>query len=75
MRPFAQSDGHDGLRLIDELVPGVASVIEWAFGGGEDSIGEPVVVHELPDVLDRVQCRTLRRQGRDGDVAGHDEVT
>ncbi len=26
--------------------------------GFEDAVGEPVVVHELPEILDRVQFRT-----------------
>jgi hypothetical protein len=28
MRPIAQCDGHDAPRLIDELVPGVAAMVE-----------------------------------------------
>jgi hypothetical protein len=75
MRPFAHSDGHDGPRLIDEFVPGVAAMVEQVFVGGEDPVGEPVVAQELPDVLDGVQLWALRRQWQDGDVFGHDEIT
>jgi hypothetical protein len=28
MRPFTQADGHDAPRLIHELVPGIAAVID-----------------------------------------------
>ncbi len=63
MCPFAQSDGHDGPRLIDEFVPSIAAVIEEVFVGGEDAVGEPIVAHELPDILDRIELGTLGRQG------------
>ena len=42
-------------RLIDEFVPGVATVLKDVVVGPEDTIGEPVVAHELPDVFDRVE--------------------
>ena len=44
----------DITRAIDELVPCLAAVIDEIVVGFEDTIGEPVVAHELPDVLDRV---------------------
>jgi hypothetical protein len=46
------------------------AMVEQVFVGGEDPVGEPVVAHELPDVLDGVQLRALRRQWQDGDVLG-----
>ena len=63
MRPLAPSDGHDAPGLIDEIVVGF-----------EDTVGEPVVAHELPDVLDRVELGAFRRQGDNGDVGWHDEA-
>lgn len=39
----------------------------------EDPVGEPVVAHELPDVLLGVQFRGARRQRQEGDVGGHVE--
>ena len=42
-------------RLIDELFPGEAAVIDDIVIGFEDTVGEPVVAQELPDILDRVQ--------------------
>ena len=74
MCPIAQSDGHDGPWLIGELVPSVAAVIEQVFVGSEDSVGKPIVAHELPDILDGVQLGTFGWQRQDGDVLGHDEV-
>lgn len=68
------SDGHDRPRLIDELVPGVATVVEDVVVGFEDPIGQPVVAHELPDVLDRVELGTFRRKRQDGDVGRDDQV-
>jgi hypothetical protein len=46
---------------LGELVPREATVIENILIGFEDAVREPVVAHELPDVLDRVQlCALLR---------------
>jgi hypothetical protein len=41
---LTQADGHGALALIDDIVVGF-----------ENAVGKPVVAHELPDVLDRVQ--------------------
>ena len=61
MRPVTQSDGHDAPGLIDEAVPSVAAVIDDIVVRGEDAVGQPVVAHELPEVLDGVQFRALWR--------------
>ena len=37
--------------------------------GFEDAVGEPVVAHELPDILHRVQFGTSARQRHEGDIA------
>ena len=74
MRPLAQSDGHDPPGLVDELVPCLAAVVDEIVVGFEDTIGEPVVAHKLPDVFDRVELGAFRRQGDDGDVGWHDEA-
>src|SRR5262245_66620510 len=41
--------------MVDEIIVGF-----------EDAVGEPVVAHELPDVLDRVELWALRRQHDQG---------
>src|SRR5438309_5438187 len=66
--PLAQSDGHDAPRLIDELVPCRTTMVDEIVVGFEDAVGEPVVAHELPDVLDRVELWAFRRQQNDGDI-------
>jgi hypothetical protein len=71
---LAQSDGHDAPRLVDELVPSLAAVINEIIVRFENTVGEPVVAHELPDVLDRVELGAFRRQGDNGDVGRHDEA-
>jgi len=71
---LAQSDGHDAPGLIDELVPCLAAVIDEVVIRFEDAVGEPVVAHKLPDVLDRVELGTFRREGDNGDVGWHDEA-
>ena len=74
MRPLAQSDGHDAPGLVDELVPCLAAMIDEIVVEFEDTVGEPVVAHELPDVLDRVELGAFRRQGDNGDVGRRDEA-
>ena len=74
MCPGPQAEGHDAPGLADERVPSVAAVIHNVGVGGEDAVREPVVAHELPDVLDGVELRRSRRQGQERDVVGYDEV-
>ena len=64
MRPLAQSDGHDPPGLVYELVPCLAAVVDEIIVRFEDTVGEPVVAHELPDVLDRVEFGAFRRIAR-----------
>ena len=73
MGPFPGSDGHDDPWLIDELVPGLAAHGDDVGVGCEDAVRQPIVTHELPDVLDRVQFRGARRQGQQGDIVGKDQ--
>jgi hypothetical protein len=61
-------------RLIDELVPGVAAVIDDVVVGFEDAVRQPVVAHELPDVFGRVQLRAFGRQRDKGDVGGDGQL-
>jgi hypothetical protein len=37
--------------LIDERIPSVAAAIDDVVEGFEDSVREPVLSHELPDIL------------------------
>ena len=74
MRPLAQSDGHDAPGLIDEIVPCLTTVIDEIVVGFEDTVGEPVFAHELPDVLDWIELWGFRRHGNDGDVGRHDQT-
>ena len=55
MRPVPQSDGHDRLWLIDELVPSFATGLDDGVIIFEDAVGEPILAQVLPDILDRVQ--------------------
>ena len=64
-----QSDSHDGPRLVDKSVPGVTAVVEDILVGREDTVREPVVPHELPDV----QLGAFGRQRDDGDVVRDDK--
>ncbi len=74
MCPFAPTNGHDVPWLIDELVPCLAAMVDDVVVGGEDAVGEPVVAHELPNILNRVQLGAFGWQGDDADVAGYDEL-
>ena len=73
MRPFAASDGHDAPRLIDEFVPCLATMVDDVVVRCEDAVGEPVIAHELPDILDRVEFGTFGRQRDDTDIVGYIE--
>ena len=76
MGPISGADGHDGPRLLDELVPSLTAEVEDLVVGPEDLVGEPVFAQELPDVFHRVQLRGPWRQrqecdvGRDRELAG-----
>jgi len=74
MCPLAPTYGHDARRLIDELVPSFAAVVDDVFVRCEDAVGEPVVAHVLPYVLDRIEFRAFWRQRDDADIAGHIEL-
>jgi hypothetical protein len=43
--------GHDLPGLVDERVPGVAAVIDDIVEGFEDAVRQPILAHELPDIL------------------------
>lgn len=60
--------------LIDELVPRFTIDVDNLFAGCEDAVGEPVVVDELPDVLDRVEFRAFGQEYGNADVAGDIEL-
>ena len=68
MGPISQSDGHDRLWLIDELVPGLATGLDDGVVIFEDAVREPILAEVLPDVLDRVQLGGARGQQDDGEV-------
>ena len=73
MSPITQADGDDAPGLRDELVPGIAAVIDDVALRAEDAIGQPVVSDELPDVLDRVQLGAFGRQRQQADVGRHQQ--
>jgi hypothetical protein len=74
VRPLARSEGHDAPGLVDELVLCLAAVIDEIVVGFEDTVGEPVVAHELPDVLYLVEFGAFRWQGDNGDVGRHNKA-
>ena len=49
-------------------------MVEDVVVGLEDSVGEPVVAQELPDVLGRVELGCLGRERQQGDVVRHHEL-
>ena len=65
MGPLPSPYGHDFPRLVDELVPGFTGEIDDIVVRLEDPVGQPVVAHELPDVLGRVQFGRSCRQGQE----------
>lgn len=73
MCPAAQSNGHNGPWLVEELFPGEAAQGDDLVVGLEDAIGQPVLADELPDILDRIELRGARRQGEDSDIGRNDQ--
>src|SRR5262245_48657409 len=59
---------HDFPRLIDERVPGVAAVIDDIVEGLENSVRQPVLPHELPDVFLAVEFGCAWRELQERDV-------
>ncbi len=55
MSPCSQAERHDAPRLIGETIPCETAMIEDIVVGFEDAVRQPVLAHELPDVLDRVE--------------------
>ena len=49
-------------------------MIDNVLVGLEESVRQPVLAQELPEVFDRVQLRLFRRQRQDRDVSGDDEI-
>ena len=43
--------------------------------GGEYPVGQPVIAHELPEIFDRVELGTFRRQRNDADIVGHFQLS
>ena len=42
--------------------------------GCKDAVRQPVVAHELPDILDRIEFGAFGRQRDDADIGGHFEL-
>jgi len=60
--------------LVDKLVPSVAAVVEDVVVGLEDAVRQPVVAHELPNVLGWIQLGTFGRQRQEGDIGRDDQL-
>ena len=69
--PVAACDGNYFPGLIDQGVPSVATVIDDVVEGFEDSVRQPVLAHELPDVFLAIEFGRARRQRHQRDVARH----
>jgi hypothetical protein len=71
---LAVSDGFNASWLIDEFVPSVAAVIDDVLVGLEDAVQEPVLAHELPDILDWIEFGTFGGERDDADVSKHGQL-
>jgi hypothetical protein len=70
MSPIAQSDGGDLPGLVDEAVPGEATVVEDVLVGFEDAIGQPVVPPPALPKGPRMNCQMFSTGFSSGDFAG-----
>lgn len=73
MCPLAHSDGRDAPRLIDELVPCEAAVIDDVVVRFEDAVRQPIVAHELPDIFNWIELGATGRKRHQGDVGRNDQ--
>jgi hypothetical protein len=71
----AQADGHNAPGLIDRTDPGEAALVEDVGVGYEDAVRQPVVAHELPDIIDRIEFGAFRGQRQQGHSGWDDERT
>jgi hypothetical protein len=62
-------DYYKAPSLIDEFVPRLVAVTHDIVAGSEYTVGEPVVVHEPGDILDRVEFWTFGWERNDTDIA------
>jgi hypothetical protein len=60
--PGDRGDGGDTAGLVEELLPGVLVGIENVVVALEHPVGEIGLAQVLPDVFDRIELRTCRRQ-------------
>ena len=74
MCPITKSDRHDGPGLVDELVPGIAAVIEDVVVGAEDT---PIDGCTLSDddkaILAKLLRETIAREGLSRSERGTEE--
>lgn len=68
---FAVPDGHHARTLIDHLVPRLAAVIQDIVAGSEHTVRKPVIAHEPPNILDRVEFTTFGWERDDTDFSGN----
>ena len=61
--------------MIDKTVPGKAALVEDVGVGFADAVRQPVVAHELSDILDRIEFGAFRGQRQQGDGGWDDERT
>ena len=61
--------------MIDKTVPGEAALVEDVGVGFEDAVRQPVVAHELSDILDRIDFRAFRGQRQQGHGGCDDKRT
>jgi len=71
--PCSHAAGHDAPWLIGGAVPAEAAMIEDVVVGFEHPVRQPLVAHDLPDGLDRVELGALWRQRHEGDIGGNDQ--
>ena len=69
--PNPRADRHDVPCLFGGFVSGAAAVIDDVVASGEHPVRQPVVTHELPNVLLWLGLGTFGYQRRDHDVVRH----
>ena len=59
--------------VVGKPVPGHLAGLDDVRQAGKHRVGEPVTAQIVPNPLDRIELRAVRRQRQQSDIAGHYE--
>src|SRR3954464_4160052 len=73
--PSVSAGGADPPGFGEDAVPCVTANVDNVIERVEEAVRQDVLAHELPELFDGVEFRTVGRQPHEGDVVRNGEVT